>query len=179
MASRRASCAGSRATKPGQLRDDGLPAPRTHLRESRVLPGLEPPPLVVGQMQLERVQLVEREKVDDLLNELGRVEVARDVEEDPAMAEAGASSIATAGDAGRAVELEFPGSGFEVPRRRDDRISTRVRDWPARGRLPGTCGRDQYEDNRRAVCHLGHGSLGLPTLAQYPLDISRHGRASK
>ena len=108
MASRRASCAGSRATKPGQLRDDGLPAPRTHLRESRVLPGLEPPPLVVGQMQLERVQLVEREKVDDLLNELGRVEVARDVEEDPAMAEAGASSIATAGDAGALSSWSLP-----------------------------------------------------------------------
>jgi hypothetical protein len=39
-------------------------------------------------MQVEGVELVEREEVDELLDEVGRIEVARHVQEDPAIAEA-------------------------------------------------------------------------------------------
>src|SRR5206468_588716 len=57
--------------------------------EARVLLDLEPPPLVVGQVQMEGIELVEREEVDDLLDELRRVIPARHVQENATVAEAG------------------------------------------------------------------------------------------
>ena len=71
------------------LSDDGLLAPGADLGEARVLLDLEPPSLVVGQVQVQGVELVEREEVDELLDELRRVEPAGHVEENAAIAEAG------------------------------------------------------------------------------------------
>ena len=52
--------------------------PRADLRELRVLLDLDAPALVVGEVPVERVQLVQRHQVDVLLHELLRHEVARD-----------------------------------------------------------------------------------------------------
>jgi len=48
-------------------------------------------------VQVEVLSFVEREEVDDLLDELRRVVPARHVQENATIAEAGASSISTAG----------------------------------------------------------------------------------
>ena len=58
------------------LSEDGLLPPGADLGEARVLLDLEPPPLVVGQVQVEGVELVEREEVDDLLDELGWIDTS-------------------------------------------------------------------------------------------------------
>src|SRR5207253_8822572 len=70
------------------LSHDGLPPPGADLGEARVLLDLEPPPLVVGQVQVKGIELVEREEVDDLFDELRRVVPARHVQENAAIAEA-------------------------------------------------------------------------------------------
>src|SRR6266481_1208711 len=54
--------------------DERLTAPRAHLGETRVLLDLEAPPLVVGQMPVEAVELMERREIDVLLHELLRHE---------------------------------------------------------------------------------------------------------
>jgi hypothetical protein len=68
--------------------DECLLPPRADLGEARVLLDLDPPPLVLGEVPVERVHFVEREEVDVLLHELLRHEVTRDVEVPPAPAEA-------------------------------------------------------------------------------------------
>src|SRR5207244_8332160 len=62
--------------------DERLTAPRAHLRETRVLLDLEAPPLVVGQVPVEAVELMERREIDVLLHELLRHEVTGHVEVD-------------------------------------------------------------------------------------------------
>ena len=46
------------------LAEDGLLPPGPDLREARILLDLQPPTLIIGQMQVKRVELVEREEVD-------------------------------------------------------------------------------------------------------------------
>ena len=65
--------------------DLGAPAV---LREVRPAGDLDPPALVVGEVQVEAVHLVERQQVDVALHIVGREEVARHVEHRPAPAEA-------------------------------------------------------------------------------------------
>ena len=55
-------------------------APRTDLGEPRAGADLDPPALVVGQMPVQRVVLVQRHQVDQLLDERHREKVARHVE---------------------------------------------------------------------------------------------------
>src|SRR2546427_7328202 len=50
--------------------DERLTAPRAHLGETRVLLDLEAPPLVVGQVPVEAVELMERREIEVLLHEL-------------------------------------------------------------------------------------------------------------
>ena len=83
--------AASRHRRTGRKfwREDGLLPPGPHLGEARILPDLQPPALIVGQVQVERIELVEREEVDDLFDELGWIVPACHVEEDAAIGEAG------------------------------------------------------------------------------------------
>src|SRR5207249_11156127 len=67
--------------------DDRLMPPRAYLGEAWVLTDLDTPPLVIGQVQVQPVELMERGEIDDLLHELLRHEVARDVQVDPPPAE--------------------------------------------------------------------------------------------
>src|SRR6185369_1461837 len=87
---------------------DGLLPPGAHLGEARVPLDLQPPALVVRQMQVEGIELVEGEEVDELLDELRRVEPARHVQENAAIAEAG-----------RVIDLD---GGDDPPRRRRRRV---------------------------------------------------------
>src|SRR5260370_16904476 len=68
--------------------DERLAAPGAPFREAWVLPDGDPPALVVGQVPLQPVELMEREEVDELLHELLRHEVTRDVQVHAAPAEA-------------------------------------------------------------------------------------------
>ncbi len=63
------------------LREHGFLAPCANLGEQRVLLDFQTPTLVIGQVQLQSVQFVEREKIDELLDELGRVKPARHVQQ--------------------------------------------------------------------------------------------------
>src|SRR5437879_9414272 len=60
--------------------DDRLTPPRAYLGEPWVLADLNPPALVVGQVQVHPVELMERGEIDELLHELLRHEVARHVQ---------------------------------------------------------------------------------------------------
>src|SRR5439155_1518129 len=60
--------------------DAGLAPPRAHRGEPRVLADLDAPPLVVGQVQVQPVELMERGEIDELLHELLRHEVPRHVQ---------------------------------------------------------------------------------------------------
>src|SRR5437773_11776406 len=57
--------------------DDRLPPPRAQRGEPWVLADLDTPPLVVGEVQVQPVQLMERDEIDELLHELLGPEVAR------------------------------------------------------------------------------------------------------
>src|SRR5213596_951384 len=67
--------------------DDRLAPPRADLGEPRVLADLDAPPLVVGQVQVQPVELMERGEIDELLHELLRHEMTRDVQVDAPPAE--------------------------------------------------------------------------------------------
>ncbi len=82
-----ARSAGDRIDVPGRRRACRY-APRPHARETRVLSDLEPPPLIVRQVPAKHVELVHRHPVDVAHDELGRLEVARRVEHQPAPGEA-------------------------------------------------------------------------------------------
>src|SRR5207249_3429423 len=79
--------------------DERLTAPRAHLGETRVLLDLEAPPLVVGQVPVEAVELMERREIDVLLHELLRHEVTGHVEVDAAPREPGRVLDRNRGDA--------------------------------------------------------------------------------
>src|SRR6266540_7054534 len=68
--------------------DDRFAAARADLGETRPALDLEAPSLVVGEMPVEDVQPVRREKVDVSLDERHGEEVARHVEVQPAPSEA-------------------------------------------------------------------------------------------
>ena len=70
------------------LRDHRLLAAAADLSEARILLDLDPPALVLGEMPVERVELVERHEVDVALDERDRLEVAPDVEMQTAIREA-------------------------------------------------------------------------------------------
>src|SRR2546427_2098326 len=72
--------------------DERLTAPPAHLGETRVLLDLEAPPLVVGQVPVEAVELTERREIDVLLHELLRHEVTGHVEVDAPPREPGRRS---------------------------------------------------------------------------------------
>src|SRR5439155_24488261 len=67
--------------------DERLAPPRADLREAWVLADLDAPPLVVGEVQVQPAELMERGEIDELLHELLRHEVARHVQENPPPAE--------------------------------------------------------------------------------------------
>ena len=67
--------------------DDGLLALRPDLRKARVLPDLDAPALIVGQVPVEAVYVVQGEHVDVCLDLLDGEEVARDVEVHAAVCE--------------------------------------------------------------------------------------------
>src|SRR5437879_2699290 len=79
--------------------DERLTAPRAHLGETRVLLDLEAPPLVVGQVPVEAVELMERREIDVLLHELLRHEVTGHVEVDAPPREPGRVLDRNRGDA--------------------------------------------------------------------------------
>ena len=62
----------------------GRHAPRAHRGELRILLDLQAPGLVVGQVPVQHVELVQRHPVDELLDVLGRLVVARGIEHEPA-----------------------------------------------------------------------------------------------
>src|SRR2546429_8521825 len=72
---------------PVGVPDERLAPPRAYLREPWVLADLDAPPLVVGQVQVQPVELMERGEIDELLHELLRHEVARHVQVDDPPAE--------------------------------------------------------------------------------------------
>src|SRR2546429_9817129 len=76
-----------------------LTAPRAHLGETRVLLDLEAPPLVVGQVPVEAVELMERREIEVLLHELLRHEVTGHVEMDAAPREPGRGLDRNGGEA--------------------------------------------------------------------------------
>src|SRR2546425_6804018 len=67
--------------------DDRLAPPRAYLGEPWVLADLDTPPLVVGQVEVQPVELMQRSEIDELLHELFRHEVARHVQVDAPPAE--------------------------------------------------------------------------------------------
>ena len=71
---------GQRARVRLHAAHDRLTSPCTHRGELRVPRDLDAPPLVVGEMPVEAIQLMQREKVDVLLHELLGHEMARDIE---------------------------------------------------------------------------------------------------
>src|SRR5204863_4752130 len=79
--------------------DERLTAPRAHLGETRVLLDLEAPPLVVGQVPVEAVEVMERREIDVLLHELLRHEVTGHVEVDAPPREPGRVLDRNRGDA--------------------------------------------------------------------------------
>src|SRR5256886_9565274 len=79
--------------------DERLTAPRAHLGETRVLLDLEAPPLGVGQVPVEAVELMERREIEVLLHELLRHEVTGHVEMDAAPREPGRVLDRNRGDA--------------------------------------------------------------------------------
>src|SRR3989475_2843484 len=79
--------------------DERLTAPRAHLGETRVLLDLEAPPLVVGQVPVEAVELMERREIEVLLHELLRHEVTGHVEVDAPPLEPGRGLDRNRGDA--------------------------------------------------------------------------------
>src|SRR5256712_13759465 len=79
--------------------DERLTPPRPHLVETRVLLDLEAPPLVVGQVPVEAVELMERREIDVLLHELLRHEVTGHVEVDAPPREPGRVLDRNRGDA--------------------------------------------------------------------------------
>ena len=89
--------------------DDRLPAPGAHLGEPRVLLDLEAPPLVVGQVPVEAVELMQRRELDVLLHELFGHEVPSHVEVHAAPREPGHILDRDRGDAPRdAAHLALP-----------------------------------------------------------------------
>src|SRR3989449_10186613 len=62
-------------------------SPRASLGEPWVLADLDPPPLVVGQVEVHPFELMQRSEIDELLHELLRHEVARHVKVDAPPAE--------------------------------------------------------------------------------------------
>ena len=68
--------------------DDGLGASCANLGQERILLYFDAPPLVVGQMPMETVDVVQRQYVDKTSHRVGRHKVARHVEVGPAVAEA-------------------------------------------------------------------------------------------
>src|SRR5262245_29155645 len=60
--------------------DDGLRPPRADLREPRILLDLAAPSLVLGEVPVERVDLLQRNEIDVLLHELLRHEVTTDIQ---------------------------------------------------------------------------------------------------
>src|SRR5262249_24949279 len=75
-----------------------LVAPRADFRESWILLDLDPPALVLGEMPVQRVQLVDREQVDRMLDEFLAEEVPAFVKEQPTPCEAGFVFDRAAGD---------------------------------------------------------------------------------
>jgi hypothetical protein len=71
----------------GHLADHRLVPPGADLGEPRVRVDLDPPALVVGEVQVQHVQPVQGDHVDHLEDEVLRHEVPRDVEHHPAPAE--------------------------------------------------------------------------------------------
>jgi hypothetical protein len=78
--------------------------PAADLREARPRADREPPALVVGQVQVEAVQLVERHQVDQALHLVDAEEVACDVEHHPAPGEARAVVDRSQRDSPRALD---------------------------------------------------------------------------
>src|SRR2546422_4475480 len=62
-------------------------SPRAYLGEPWVLADLDTPPLGVGQVEVQPVELMQRSEIDELLHELLRHEVARHVKVDAPPAE--------------------------------------------------------------------------------------------
>ena len=79
------------------LADHRMAAEGAHLRQTGVALDFEAPALVVGQVPVQRVELVQRHDVDDALHLVDREEVARDVEVLSAVGEAGCILDAEAG----------------------------------------------------------------------------------
>src|SRR5690606_33735239 len=67
--------------------DLALPPPRAHLGQPRVALDLQPPPLVVGQVEVEHVELVHGHQVDEAQHPVLGHEVPGDVEHAPPPAE--------------------------------------------------------------------------------------------
>ena len=62
-------------------------APPADLGQLRILPDLEPPRLVIGQMPLQRVELVQSHGIDEALDELWRLKMPRRVKHEPSPCE--------------------------------------------------------------------------------------------
>src|ERR1700676_1725025 len=58
----------------------GFDAPRTQGGEARIFADLEPPPLIVGQVPMQHVELVPRHPVDHGAYERRRLKVPRGIE---------------------------------------------------------------------------------------------------
>ncbi len=79
----------------GVMADGRLAPPRSHLGEQRVTVQLEPPTLVVGEVEVKGVQLVQAGQVDQPEHEALGEEMPGHVEVDPPPRETGPSSIST------------------------------------------------------------------------------------
>ena len=67
----------------------GAVAPGTPAGQFRILPDFDPPPLILGQMPLQAIQLVHRHQVDNRLDLLGTEKVPSRVEQQRPVTDAG------------------------------------------------------------------------------------------
>ena len=85
------------ALRVARVPDEGLAAPGPDAGQLRVPLDLHPPALIVGQVQVQAVELVQRQQVDQRADLRAGEEVPGGVEHHPTPGKPGASSITTDG----------------------------------------------------------------------------------
>ena len=134
-------------------------APRTDFGEPRAAADLDPPALVVGQMPVQRVVLVQRHQVDQLLDERHREKVARHVEVQAAPGKP--RMVDNVDHRQRGGRVRFAGAGVRW-RRRSQKLAQRLR-APQHAARRGAGDRGAARGYRECVAfavQVGTGGIG-------------------